>query len=1073
MEGLETRVLLAAHTWTGAGGDSNWSDAANWTDGAPAAAESNVTLDFPGGVSNTSATNDITGLTIQSITVEGSYFFYGADFSLSGSISTSLAGGGGIYNNITLTSDATLNLGGQLNIVGTISGPHNLLQNGGTVYLSGNNTYSGTTTIASGLLYLGSNTGSGAGSVVVDSGGAIMLDLGLNCAEPLTLSGSGGTNGMAAAALFPREATTSSFTTTATWSGPITLSGNASVAGRPASDGGLYGVQSTLDITGNIGGSGDLTVTNGGVTLAGVNNFSGNTIINAGELTLQSAGIAVPANLVVNGGSIESVTSGQLAPTSSVMLGRGTTLTLDTGDTEAINSLTGNGTVNGGGNLIDQTSGTDLFLGNLNSSVSFTLNGNGELFLDGSGADSTTTGQIMLARGSLIVNANMPNATLIQAGGELGGGGTVAGFISNGGNMELGPFNPGTLTVTGPVNLLAASTFDWIAADSTDTTGIATTGPVTIAGSFAIANLGYTPAAGTVFDVVHNTSLSPVSGTFSGMPEGQIITYQNGNWQLSYVGGDGNDVTLTYLGLPTIIAASTEGSPAVLGQAVLQATVFSVIGGQPIPTGNVTFKDGSTVLGTASLDNTGTATFDAASLPVGNYTLTAYYDGDHTFETSGPSSGISQSVTQATSTLGLNVSSNTVAAGAQVRLTASVNTGGIAVVPTGTVTFYSNGTAIGSASLDGSGDAVLNTTSLEAGDDVITASYGGDADYAASTSLSPATVTVIPALSFSDATISKSATGATVSFTVSLNSPSSLPVTVNYTTQDGTAMAGRDYASASGTVTFAPGQTSQSIAVDTLGDATWQPDRSFSVLYSSASNASVSTITANATIQSTDGMPAAGLIADELDPTQTDLVVYATAGNNVIQVKPTRIAGQVEVMINGKAVATDSGIDRVIIYGGSGNNTLTVNPRVASGVIFFGATGRHTVATAGGGNDILIGGNGPNTLTGGGGMNLLIGGAGKATLTGGMAGNVLVGGATSYDAGKLSDIFNLETLLSTWTDGAPYVSRAAALASANAPSFAVLDSSTMALNAADHLSGKKTRDLLFAAPVTKAAHAAR
>lgn len=975
IEVLESRVLFAAHTWTGAGGNANWSTASNWTGGAPAAAESNLTLDFPN-VSNTTANNDISGLTIQAITIEANYDLFGQGFSLAGSISATGGGGGALDNSVVLAADSTLSFANQVNMGGVISGSSNLQLNAGTVYLSGNNTYTGITTVSSGLIYLGSNTGLGStsGGTVVDSGGAIMLDLGITCAEPLTLSGNGvSPGGLANAALFPREAATGAPIPYATWSGPIILGNGAAVAGRPASDGGVNGIQTTLDITGAISGSGNLTVANGGVTLTGVNSFTGDTMVNGGALMLNaSGGASIPGNLVVaSGASAESKSSGQLTAAGTANLATGSTLTIDANDT--VGSLTGTGTLNGAGTLIVDAGGTDSFTGAIDGSVSLGMGGNGELIIGGSSTDSTT-GQISISHGTLLLNASLPNAALNQTGGELAGGGTVASFNSSGGNIEPGSFNPGALSVTGAINLAAGSNYDWIAQDGSTYASLSAGGAVTIAGNFYVANLGsgFVPATGTVFTAIHNGSSSAVSGTFSGMPEGQIFAYQNRDWQVSYVGGSGHDVTLTYLGFPTTIAASATSQA--LGQTTLQAIVSTGVSGAPTPTGTVTFKNGTTVLGTAAVDNSGTATFQATSLPLGSYSISAL--------------------------------------------------------------------------------------------------YSGDVNCAPSSTSTPFSVTVMPGLSFGNASVTRTTGNGTADFTLTLNTASGVPVTVNYATQDGTALAGRDYQAASGTVTFAPGQTSQTVAITTLGGSAWEPNLNFSILYSSVSNAAISTSFSTATIQSTDAMPAAGLIPDELDPTQTDLVVYAPAGHDVIQVKPTKIAGQVQVVINRVTVATDSGLDRVIIYGGAGSNTLTVNPRIGTGVIFFGGAGRN-VATGGSGNDILVGGSGPNVLVGGRGMNLLIGGPGRASLAGNIAGNVLVGGATQYDGGALSDILSLETLLSTWTSGAPYADRAAALAAADAPTGATLGSSAVALNATDHPIGRKNHDLVLAAVVTKPVHAAR
>src|SRR5262249_29042760 len=66
-------------------------------------------------------------------------------------------------------------------------------------------------------------------------------------------------------------------------------------------------------------------------------------------------------------------------------------------------------------------------------------------------------------------------------------------------------------------------------------------------------------------------------------------------------------------------------------------------------------------------------------------------------------------------------------------------------------------------------------------------------------------------------------------FTVFLTAPYDLPVTVNYATADGSAIAGADYTAASGSLTFMPGQTSQPLSVAVLGDRLGEPDETFVV----------------------------------------------------------------------------------------------------------------------------------------------------------------------------------------------------------------------------------------------------
>ncbi|MEX2139371.1 MAG: Calx-beta domain-containing protein [Pirellulales bacterium] len=89
-------------------------------------------------------------------------------------------------------------------------------------------------------------------------------------------------------------------------------------------------------------------------------------------------------------------------------------------------------------------------------------------------------------------------------------------------------------------------------------------------------------------------------------------------------------------------------------------------------------------------------------------------------------------------------------------------------------------------------------------------------------------------------------------FTVSLSEPSASPVTVAYSTSNGSASAGGDYIAASGTLTFAPGQTTRTILVQTLGDAQSESAETFTVNLSNAVGATIADGQGVGTIQDND-----------------------------------------------------------------------------------------------------------------------------------------------------------------------------------------------------------------------------
>ncbi|MDG4666483.1 Calx-beta domain-containing protein [Mycobacterium sp. 236(2023)] len=96
-------------------------------------------------------------------------------------------------------------------------------------------------------------------------------------------------------------------------------------------------------------------------------------------------------------------------------------------------------------------------------------------------------------------------------------------------------------------------------------------------------------------------------------------------------------------------------------------------------------------------------------------------------------------------------------------------------------------------------------------------------------------------------------------FVASLSKASTQTVTVTYTTSNGTAIAGVDYSATTGTITFAPGVTSQLVHVDVIGDSIVEPNETFFVTLSNPSGATIGDGSATGTITNDDTVVTPGV----------------------------------------------------------------------------------------------------------------------------------------------------------------------------------------------------------------------
>jgi hypothetical protein len=252
----------------------------------------------------------------------------------------------------------------------------------------------------------------------------------------------------------------------------------------------------------------------------------------------------------------------------------------------------------------------------------------------------------------------------------------------------------------------------------------------------------------------------------------------------------------------TTTTVTSSANPGVFGQTfTFTATVAAASPGGGTPTGSVTFfVDGVPQLPTATLSG-GVATLTSTSLTVGNHIVTATYNGDTNFIGSSGSLPI-QVVNKANTTTALTSSANPSEKGQSVTFTATVTAASPgAGTPTGAVTFVIDG-APNTATLSGGGVASFTTSTLGIGNHSVTASYGGDPNFSASTSapLSQG-VNVAATRTTLASSPNPSASGQLVTFTATV-APSAGPGTPTGT------VTFKDGASALGTGTLAAGVAS-------------------------------------------------------------------------------------------------------------------------------------------------------------------------------------------------------------------------------------------------------------------------
>ena len=213
-------------------------------------------------------------------------------------------------------------------------------------------------------------------------------------------------------------------------------------------------------------------------------------------------------------------------------------------------------------------------LGPLSGPGSFTVStiSGGIVFLT---AVNTYTGGTTVALGTLDLQGSILGP--VSVADRLTGSGTVSGPVTltgptaslvpavvlRTGNLALGGGKL-SISIAGPAQGIQYGTAD-------------VTGTVDVSGASLVISGSYTPVPGDVFTIVANDATDAVTGTFAGLPEGATVTFNGVPLRISYVGGTGNDVTLTALAAAT--PAATAQIPTLSEWGLILLTLLLIVTG--------------------------------------------------------------------------------------------------------------------------------------------------------------------------------------------------------------------------------------------------------------------------------------------------------------------------------------------------------------------------------------------------------------------------------------------------------------------------------------------------------------
>jgi formylglycine-generating enzyme required for sulfatase activity len=292
-----------------------------------------------------------------------------------------------------------------------------------------------------------------------------------------------------------------------------------------------------------LSGPGGLTKSgNGMLTLAGTNNYRGNTLVRSGTLTLaqppglQNSTLDTSGNGILSFGTLTAATLGGLTGPGA--------LSLSNTASAAVALSVGN------------NNGNTTYAGILNDAGGLTKIGNGILLLTGA---NTYSGSTAINQGELMVNGSLVSAVTVNSGGTLAGMGSLSSVTVNAGG-HLAPGNsPGKLLLSGSLSLLGGAVMDYELDTPLTSDEVLMSGGSLALNGQEFGDFNFTPLAGFgpgTYDLIDAGS---ITGSLGSGTSGTIGGYQ------ANLAVQGNDVVLNVVPEPSTLVLMAVGAVTLLG----------------------------------------------------------------------------------------------------------------------------------------------------------------------------------------------------------------------------------------------------------------------------------------------------------------------------------------------------------------------------------------------------------------------------------------------------------------------------------------------------------------------------